>query len=68
MAEDPKKKSNTAALVAIGASLVAIGISTSDTLDNQTVFGIPGNWVSGFLLGSAVAILLIAILRARKAT
>ncbi len=66
MAEEAKKKAANTALIVIGLSLVTIGISTSDSLDGQTVFGIPGEWISGFLLGSAVALLLIAIVRARK--
>ena len=66
MDDGGKKTSANTALIVIGLSLVTIGVSTSDSLEGQTVFGVPGDWISGFLLGSAVALLLIAIVRARK--
>jgi hypothetical protein len=64
MSEESKKQ--TAALTVIGLSLVTIGVSTRGSLEDKTVFGVSGDFVSGLLMGVAIGLLLLAVVKVSK--
>lgn len=66
MADNAKAK-QTLPILVIGISLITIAIATSDSLETQTVFGMPGRFVTFGLYGMAIALLLFALVKARKA-
>jgi hypothetical protein len=66
MADDTTiKAKQTMPLLVIGISLITIAIATSDSLETQTVAGIPGKFVTFGLYGLAIVLLVFAVVKAK---